>query len=467
MCGVVGVFLFDENLNAYQYILNGITVLQHRGQDSAGIFTCKSNEIYKHKNIGKVNAGFNEDYSKFLIGNYGIGHIRYATTGSLSIKQSQPLYLNGKKQSVSMVHNGNLTNTDNLTDILKENNITIKTTSDTEILLHYFVHLLDKKLDNKIELKEAIFNVIENIMASCKGSYSVIVMITGYGLVAFRDPYGIRPLCFGKQNRFDYAIMSESIGIKSIGFNLVSDVKPGECILVTKNEIHIKICGPNYLKPCLFEFVYFARPESVIDNILVYKARQNMGEALAKNIQTNYAHLLSQIDVVMPVPDSARISALKVAHILKKPYCEGLIKNAYIGRTFIMPNQEERTSKLRLKLNAIDYEFRNKSVLLIDDSIVRGNTSIQIIKLARAAGATQIIFASIAAPIIYPNFYGISIPTSNELVAYNKTNDEIQTIIGADCLIYNSLNDVIESCRKVNNKIGEFETSCFDGKYIK
>jgi amidophosphoribosyltransferase len=475
MCGIFGVVLTDETQNAYQYILNGITILQHRGQDSAGIYTCNGKRTYKYKNIGKVAEVFKKDKSTELIGNCGIGHIRYCTTGNLSIEQAQPLYTN-VPYGISIVHNGNLTDTEILLKILKKNNIHINTDSDSEILLNYFALLLSVGLNKNIELKHAICYAVREIMITCKGSYSVIIMINEFGLVAFRDTHGIRPLCIGKSS-LGNVVSSESVAISSIQFDFVRDVKPRECIIITKNEI----CYKNFdvlfqgtliskqdiktytFKPCLFEYIYFARPESTIDGILVYQARKNMGEALANKIIKDYSNILSEIDVVMPVPDSARISALQASYILQKPYCEGLIKNNYIGRTFIMPNQEQRNKNLKIKLNTIDQEFKGKNVLIIDDSIVRGNTSVQIIKLVRNAGAKMIFFASIAPPVTYPNVYGIAIPTSEELVAYNRTNDEVCKFLGADYLIYNDLNDVIDSCRKINNNISSFETSCFDG----
>ena len=468
MCGVFGVFLSNENINAYQYILNGITVLQHRGQDSAGIYTCKNKRVYGYKNIGKVSEVFKKDKSSLLVGNYGIGHIRYSTTGNLSIEQSQPFYTN-IPYGLSLVHNGNLTNANYLSKILKKNNIHINTESDSDILLNCFALSLTTFLNKNMNLKNSIFCAVKEIMIYCKGSYSVIIMINGFGLVAFRDPYGIRPLCFGKNNS-DYVISSESVGISSIHFHLIRDIKPCECIIITKNEIHNKcfekITEKHIFKPCLFEYIYFARPESIINDILVYQARKNMGQALANKIIRNYSDILPNIDVVMPVPDSARISALQVSYVLKKPYCEGLIKNNYIGRTFIMPDQEQRNKNLKIKLNTIDQEFKDKNVLIIDDSIVRGNTSIQIIKLIKNAGANLIFFASIAPPVIYPNCYGISIPTSEELIAYNNSNDEICNILGANYLIYNDLIDVVNSCQKINEDISCFETSCFDGIYI-
>ena len=461
MCGIFGAFLFDENINAYQFILNGITVLQHRGQDAAGISTSKDNIVFTHKNIGKVEEIFKNPKNINLVGNYGIGHVRYSTTGVLTVEQSQPLYTN-IPFGISIVHNGNLTNADAISSILTSNNIRINSKSDSDVLLNYFGYLFKKSIEKGMKKVDAIFEAVNSVMISCKGSYSAIIMINGFGLVVFRDPNGIRPLCFGK-NDFGYIFSSESVAIDS---NYIRDVAAGECLIIEKNGVLSKSFTNQMAKPCLFEYIYFARPESIVDGILVYQARKNMGDALANNILKKHPDILSEIDVVMPVPDSARISSLRVSYLLNKPYCEGLIKNNYIGRTFIMPNQEQRKKNLKLKLNTIDQEFLNKNVLLVDDSIVRGNTSIQLINLVRNAGAKRIIFASIAPPVIYPNYYGISIPTSNELIANGKTNEEIRNIIGADYLIYNDLNDVLKCCKNINPDISAFETSCFDGTYL-
>lgn len=465
MCGIFGISLFNENSNAFRFILNGITLLQHRGQDAAGISTCKENCIFTHKDIGKVDEVFKNDRSEHLVGNYGIGHVRYSTTGNLSYEHSQPLYTN-IPVGLSIVHNGNLINIDDLLSILNKNNIHINFGSDSEILLNYFALILKKNLKKNFTIEDSIFKTVEDIMTSCKGSFSTIIMINGFGLVVFRDIYGIRPLCFGKNEKLGYAIASESFSLESIDFNLVRDVRAGECILFTKNELNSQNIISQKLRPCLFEYIYFARPESIINGILVYQARKNMGEVLANKIINDYSKLLQEIDVVMPIPDSGRISSLRASYILNKPYCEGLIKNNYIGRTFIMATQELRNKNLKMKLNTINQEFKDKTVLLIDDSIVRGNTSIQLIKLVKKAGAKKIIFASIAPPIIYPNFYGISIPTSKELIAYQKTNKEICEILGADYLIYNNLSDVENSCKCLNSDIDSFEKSCFDGSYI-
>jgi amidophosphoribosyltransferase len=499
MCGIFAAFLSNKKAQAYPYILNGLTVLQHRGQDAAGIHTCDetvSTFPLGHKGVGKVDKVFDSIPPTKFPGNYGIGHVRYCTAGSLSVESAQPL----NNDKISLVHNGNLTNTEDLIQFLNQCNVSCSTQSDSEILLQVFDFVLRMHTGFPILTNTAIFCAVKVIMQLCKGSYSVAVMIQDFGIVAFRDPRGIRPLCIGKRadeftgKRADggYAFASESVALQSVGFDLIGDVLPGECITVTDYGLRREMMLENNplkhqvatlqvatlqvatlpvatLTPCLFEYIYFARPESTIDGILVYQARKNMGEALANKILRDHPDLVAEIDVVMPVPDSARISALRASYILQKPYCEGLIKNAYVGRTFIMPSQQERKKTLKMKLNTIDQEFRDKVVLIIDDSIVRGNTSMQIIEIIRKAGATRIIFASIAPPVRYPNVYGIAIPTESELIASgDRTEEDIAALIGADMVIFNDLQDVVESCNKCNECNGKinpnvrgFEVSCF------
>jgi amidophosphoribosyltransferase len=471
MCGILGIYLHDKNSNAYSYILDGLNVLQHRGQDSAGITTCSNNIFYSHKSNGKVNDIFpkDKDYSKQLIGNIGVGHVRYSTTGSLNVEQCQPLYTNFP-YGLALVHNGNIINTNELNEIMKIEKRHINTSSDSELLLNIFAIKLNKIIENSHNNISAdnFFTIISEIYAIVKGSYSVIIMINGFGLLAFKDPYGIRPLCFGK-NEENYILSSESVALDFLNYKLHREVNAGECILISNNgEMYCKqIIKTPILTPCLFEYIYFARPESVINDILVYEARKIMGEVLALKMRNQYEFISKIIDVVMPIPESSRISALRLAYVLKKPYCEGFIKSSYVGRTFIMPNQQLRKSSIKMKLNTINQEFLNKNVLIVDDSIVRGNTSIELIKMARNAGAKNIYFASIAPPVIYPNYYGISIPTREELVAHNRSIDEITRFIGADYVIYNDLKDIVNYCASLNPKnIQMFETSCFDGNYI-
>jgi amidophosphoribosyltransferase len=472
MCGIIGIYLHDKNSNAYSHILDGLNVLQHRGQDSAGITTCSNNNIfYSHKNNGKVNDVFAKDidYSKQLIGNTGIGHVRYSTTGSLNIEQCQPLYTNFP-YGLSLVHNGNITNTNELNEIMKNAKRHINTTSDSELLLNIFATKLNRIIENndmKVDV-DSFFDIISEIYTIVKGSYSVIIMINGFGLLAFKDPYGIRPLCFGKYEE-NYILSSESVAVDFLNYELERELNAGECIFISNNgeKYCSQIVKNPIISPCLFEYIYFARPESVINGILVYEARKNMGQLLALKMRNQYEFISKTIDVVMPIPESSRISALRLAYVLKKPYCEGFIKSSYVGRTFIMPNQQMRKSSIKMKLNTINQEFSGRNILIVDDSIVRGNTSIELIKMARNAGAKNIYFASIAPPVIYPNYYGISIPTSKELVAYNRTNQEITQFIGADYVIYNDLKDIVNCCSSLNPKnIKKFETSCFDGNYI-
>jgi amidophosphoribosyltransferase len=474
MCGILGIYNSDENTDVYSYLLNGLNVLQHRGQDSAGIYTCKDNIFHYHKDNGKVSEVFNKnfDYSKKLIGNIGIGHVRYSTTGSLNVDQCQPLYINSPFGLV-LVHNGNITNVNELQELMKNEKRHINTISDSELLLNLFAIQLTNKLSkfessDDIKIETLFFDVIYEIYKTVKGSYSVIMMINGFGMLAFKDPYGIRPLCFGKCEK-NIVLSSESVAIDSINYILEREINAGESIFISNkgNFFSKQIIQYPLLTPCLFEYIYFSRPESIINGILVYQARKNMGNILGLKIKTDYESISKEIDVVMPIPESSRISALKISDVLKKPYCEGFIKNSYVGRTFIMPNQKTRQSSIKMKLNTINQEFFNKNILIVDDSIVRGNTSIELIKMARKAGAKKIYFASVAPPVIYPNYYGIAIPTSEELIAYNKSIIEITQILGADNVIYNNLNDVVKSCCSLNPMILKtLETSCFDGIFI-
>jgi amidophosphoribosyltransferase len=369
-----------------------------------------------------------------------------------------------------LVHNGNITNTNELNEIMKNAKRHINTTSDSELLLNIFATKLNRIIENndmKVDV-DSFFDIISEIYTIVKGSYSVIIMINGFGLLAFKDPYGIRPLCFGKYEE-NYILSSESVAVDFLNYELERELNAGECIFISNNgeKYCSQIVKNPIISPCLFEYIYFARPESVINGILVYEARKNMGQLLALKMRNQYEFISKTIDVVMPIPESSRISALRLAYVLKKPYCEGFIKSSYVGRTFIMPNQQMRKSSIKMKLNTINQEFSGRNILIVDDSIVRGNTSIELIKMARNAGAKNIYFASIAPPVIYPNYYGISIPTSKELVAYNRTNQEITQFIGADYVIYNDLKDIVNCCSSLNPKnIKKFETSCFDGNYI-
>lgn len=470
MCGIIGIIHKNESNFVSQFLVDGLTLLQHRGQDSAGIATMQNNHFYIHKNKGVVSDVFDEDNIGELKGNIGIGHVRYSTLKTVEINETQPLYTN-VPYGISLVHNGNLTNTNELLSFMKYRHI--NSNSDSEILLNLFAEELYKQSDSETDFPTKIFHAVKMIMKKCKGGFSVIIMINDIGIVVFRDPYGIRPLCFGKNDFFNnYVFASESVAIDVMeSYSFVRNVYPGECIFINKNcDFYTQIVAEKpILKPCLFEYIYFARPDSIIDYVSVYESRIKMGEKLAYHILEDFKKNNEKIDidVVIPVPETSRISALEIANILKIPYKEGFIKNRYIARTFILQGQEMRKKSLKLKLNTIKSIFKNKNILIVDDSIVRGNTSLQIIQLARNAGAKKIYFSSAAPPVKYTNIYGINIPTTTELIAYNKTNKEIATSLGADMVFYNSLKDVIDSC--MNNNIHspkQFETSCFNGDYI-
>jgi len=473
MCGIIGIIHSNKNKFVNQYLVDGLTILQHRGQDSAGIATIHENHYHAYKNKGTVSEVFDDSIIYELMGHIGIGHVRYSTLETSTILEAQPLYTN-VPYGISLVHNGNLTNTNELSKRMSQRYRHINSVSDSELLLNVFADQFEqtyKTLDNTTEMRTRIFQSVSDIMEICQGGFSGIFMIQRVGLVAFRDPYGMRPLCFGK-TRFseDYMFASESIAmdIHSPEFVLQRDVAPGECIFIDMNcKIQTRIvAATSVLRPCLFEYIYFARPDSVIDGISVYESRVNMGEKLANRILSE--NLLNEIDVVIPVPETSRITALEISSILGIPYKEGFIKNRYIARTFILPGQEVREKSLKLKINTVKSIFENNNVLIVDDSIVRGTTSLQLVQLAKTAGAKNIYFSSAAPPVKYQNIYGINIPTTQELIANNKTPDEIAEILGATRVIYNTLEDVVDACRESSVLTGptQFECSCFDGNYI-
>jgi amidophosphoribosyltransferase len=471
MCGIIGLINVDKNKFVNQALVDGLTVLQHRGQDAAGISTIYKNRYHIYKNKGIVSEVFNQENITELKGNVGIGHVRYSTLETADIFEAQPLYTN-VPYGISLVHNGNITNTDEIMKDMINSNIHINTNSDSELLLNVFADELSRKRISNISAFD-IFDSVRALMRRCKGGFSVILLINRVGLIVFRDPYGIRPLCFGKNDEGDYAIASESVAIDALDqrFKLLRDVTPGECIFINTNcELTAQVVSEKaILKTCLFEYIYFARPDSIIDGVSVYDSRIKMGEKLAKNIIKEFEKNNKEIDidVVIPIPETSRISALEIANILKIPYKEGFIKNRYIARTFILPGQEIRKKTVRMKINTIKSIFEGKNILIVDDSIVRGTTSMQLIQLAKNAGAKKIYFSSAAPPVKYPNMYGINIPTTSELIANNKNNIEIAKIIGADMIFYNDLDDVIESCiNEYTKSPKEFETSCFNGEYI-
>jgi amidophosphoribosyltransferase len=465
MCGIIGI-VSHENVN--QELYDGLTVLQHRGQDAAGIVTCEGQRLFMRKAIGLVRDVFQARHMLRLRGNMGIGHVRYPTAGCFSSAEAQPFYVNSPF-GITLAHNGNLTNAIELKrDLFRADRRHINTDSDSEVLLNVFAHEL--QVQGKMELNQNdIFEAVAAVHRRCRGAYAVVAMITGIGIVGFRDPYGIRPAVIGKRETprgDEYMIASESVAIDSLGFELVRDIAPGEAVFIDlEGRLHTKQCADKPLaSPCIFEHVYFARPDSIMDGISVYRARLRMGETLANKILRVFPN--HDIDVVIPIPDTSRTSALQLSYKLNVLYREGFIKNRYIGRTFIMPGQKQRKKSVRQKLNAIDLEFKGKNVLLVDDSIVRGTTSQQIIQMAREAGANKVYFASAAPPVRYPNVYGIDMPSVNELVGHGRDDQEIAQVIGADWLVYQDLDDLIDAAQRGNPEITRFETSVFNGDYV-
>ena len=466
MCGVVGI-VSNEPVN--QAIYNALTVMQHRGQDAAGIVTWSEEKGLKNrKGNGLVRDVFHNRHMRDMDGTSGIGHIRYPTAGSSNSSEAQPFYVNSP-YGICLAHNGNLTNYEELSELLIcDDRRHLSTNSDSEVLLNVLAHELHIRVNGNLTTQN-VFDAVEALHERCKGGYSVVALIIGFGVVAFRDPNGIRPLVLGERKKSannDYMVASESVALDVLQFSRLRDVEPGECVVI-KNDmsLHCHISSNQATHtPCIFEYVYFARPDSILDGSSVYKARLRMGEQLAGKIVRDFED--HDIDVVIPIPDTSRTAALQVAYHLGVKYREGFIKNRYIGRTFIMPGQEERKKSVRQKLNAISLEFQNKNVLLVDDSIVRGTTSKQIIKLAREAGANKVYFASAAPPVRYPNVYGIDMPAASELIANGRSVEEIQNIIGADKLIYQDLSGLIRSVKHGNLKIEDFDTSCFSGRYV-
>ncbi|THB63600.1 MAG: amidophosphoribosyltransferase [Gammaproteobacteria bacterium] len=465
MCGVIGVLSKDQ---VNQTIYDGLTMLQHRGQDAAGIMTYENGTVHLRKGNGLARNVFHTRHMLALKGTMGIGHVRYPTAGSSSSAEAQPFYVNSP-YGISLAHNGNLTNADELKkDLFLEDLRHINTSSDSEILLNVFAHELARQGKVKISEKE-IFSAVAGVHKRCRGAYAAIAMINDYGIVGFRDKHGIRPICVGKKkvdSGTEYMIASESVALASQGFALMKDIAPGEAVFISHDgEVHIAQCAnETQLSPCIFEFVYFARPDSIIDNISVYKSRLRMGEKMSEKVLREWPD--HDIDVVIPIPDTSRTVAIQLAFHLGVKYREGFIKNRYIGRTFIMPGQKIRKKSVRQKLNPIGLEFKGKNVLLVDDSIVRGTTCEQIIQMAREAGARKVYFASAAPPVKYQNVYGIDMPVPSELIAYNRTVEEIAEAIGADKMIYQDLDGLINAVGYGNKDISCFDTSCFSGEYV-
>ncbi len=467
MCGVIGI---AANTPVNQLLYDGLMVLQHRGQDAAGIVTAEGARFHMHKAPGLARDVFRTRDMRNLLGNIGVAHVRYPTAGSASSSaESQPFYVNSPF-GIVLGHNGNLTNTEELKRALFAEDLRhVNTNSDSEVLLNVLAHELQANgRGGRLDL-DTIFAAVSGVHKRCRGAYAVVALIAGHGLLAFRDPHGIRPLVIGVNENVtppEYMVASESVAIDALGFRILRDVQPGEAVFVDENRrLHSRQCAnAAALNPCIFEYVYLARPDSVMDGISVYKTRLRMGVSLAQKIQREFGHL--KIDVVIPIPDTSRPSALQLANHLGVPYREGFIKNRYIGRTFIMPGQALRRKSVRQKLNAIAEEFKDKNVLLVDDSIVRGTTSREIVQMARDSGAAQVFFASAAPPVRYPNVYGIDMPTRAELLAFGRNDEEIAREIGCDALIYQNIEALVEDVKAENPAIRDFDTSCFDGRYI-
>ncbi len=468
MCGIVGLVGTDS---VNQDIYDALLVLQHRGQDAAGIMTCEKGGLLNLcKDNGFVRDVFNRHEMLSLRGTMGIGHVRYPTAGCASSAEAQPFYVNSP-YGIALAHNGNLTNMNELkADIYKEDLRHLNTNSDSEVLLNVFAHELQQSKKYRLDPQD-VFKAIKGVHRRCRGGYAAIAMIPGFGIVGFRDPHGIRPIIYGRrknQEGFEYMMASESVALSSAGFELIADIAPGEAVFISKEgDVSTQQCANPDIPhtPCIFEYVYFARPDSILDGIFVHKARKRMGQKLAEKILREWPE--HDIDVVIPIPDTSRTSALSLAEVLKISYTEGFIKNRYIGRTFIMPGQKERKKSVRQKLNPIDVEFKNKVVLLVDDSIVRGTTSKEIVQMIRQSGAKKVYFASAAPPVRYPNVYGIDMPSVHEFVAHNRDVDEVCHEIGADKLIYQDLNDLIAAVKKPKkSNIEDFDTSVFDNQYI-
>lgn len=466
MCGLIGM-VGASNVN--QSIYDALTVLQHRGQDAAGIMTFADGNFHQRKSEGLVRDVFRQIHMQRLQGRLGIGHVRYPTAGSSGAALAQPFYVNSP-YGICLAHNGNLTNSEALTRELFQTDLRhLNTDSDSELLLNVFAHEL-QTLGKLNPTEKEVFRAVEGVYRRCNGGYAVVAMIAGYGIVGFRDPNGIRPLVVGQrmdsQGGKEYMFASESVALDVLGFELIRDVAAGEAMFVSaEGELHSHQCADApALRPCIFEHVYFARPDSLMDGISVYKTRLRQGEKLAHKILAEYPD--HDIDVVIPIPDTSRIAAQAIASELGLKFREGLMKNRYIGRTFIMPGQNQRKKSVRQKLNAIELEFMGKNVLLVDDSIVRGTTCRQIIEMAREAGAGKVYFASAAPPVRFPNVYGIDMPSATELIAHGRDVDEICKLIGADWLVFQDLHDLVESSREGNPHVTGYDCSVFNGEYV-
>jgi amidophosphoribosyltransferase len=468
MCGIIGVVAATP---VNQLLYDGLMVLQHRGQDAAGIATAEGNTFHLHKGPGLVRDVFRTRNMRALPGNWGIGHCRYPTAGSaFNFAEAQPFYVNSPF-GITLAHNGNLTNSEELKRQMFEQDLRhVNTNSDSEVLLNVLAHELQANANGPRLDTATIFKAVAGVHRRCRGAYAVVAMISGYGLLAFRDPYGIRPLVVGRnqtvEGPVEYMLASESVALDTLNFQVMRDVAPGEAIFIDLAfQFHAQQCAPApSLSPCIFEYVYFARPDSMLDGVSVYETRLRMGEFLAEKVKKFVP--IEEIDVVIPIPDSSRPSAMQLAQALDVPFREGFVKNRYVGRTFIMPGQSMRRKSVRQKLNTVGQEFKGKRVLLVDDSIVRGTTSREIVEMARAAGALKVYFASASPPVRYPNVYGIDMPTRSELIATGRTGEEIAREIGADALIYQDLEALEESVRVCNPELRQFDAACFNGRYV-
>ncbi|MEI8158585.1 MAG: amidophosphoribosyltransferase [Burkholderiales bacterium] len=463
MCGIVGVV---SQAPVNQLIYDALLLLQHRGQDAAGIVTQQERKFFMHKAKGMVRDVFRTRNMRSLPGNCGLGQVRYPTAGNaFSEEEAQPFYVNAPF-GIVLVHNGNLTNAHALkAELFTTDHRHINTESDSEVLLNVLAHEIERTTRGLPLQPEDLFAAVRKVHRRVKGSYAVIALIAGHGVLAFRDPFGIRPLCMGS-NEGNTLLASESVALEGTGYRFERNVDPGEAVFIDlSGKVHAQQCADHpQLNPCIFEFVYLARPDSVMDNISVYQARLNLGESLAKRVISTVPP--NEIDVVIPIPESSRPSAAQLAQLLGLPYREGFVKNRYVGRTFIMPGQSVRKKSVRQKLNAIASEFKGRNVLLVDDSIVRGTTSKEIVQMARDAGARKVYLASAAPPVRYPNVYGIDMPTSSELVAHDRTVEEIRQIIGCDALIYQDVDGMKKAIGSLNTRIKGFDASCFDGIYV-
>ena len=463
MCGIIGIVATQD---VAPQLYDGLTVLQHRGQDAAGIATADGSHLRVHKGNGLARDVFDAKTMRLLEGRFGIAHCRYPTAGSEGNDEAQPFYVNSP-YGIALSHNGNLVNTDALRrEVFEQDRRNVNTESDSEVLLNVFAHELDMQ---KALTPEAAFRAVEGVNRRAKGGYAVVTAVLGLGLVAFRDPHGIRPLVLGKRNSGagdEYAVASESVALDILGFERMRDVAPGEAVVVTaRGELFTRQCAePAEHAPCIFEFVYFARPDSMMDNVSVHKARMRMGVTLGEKIlRLRPDH---DIDVVIPIPDTSRDSAMEIASVLGLKYREGFVKNRYVGRTFIMPGQGERAKSVRRKLNTIPLEFKDRVVLLVDDSIVRGTTSKQIVQMARDAGARKVYLASAAPPVRHPNVYGIDMPSAEELVAHGRSEEEVEKLLGVDWLVYQDLSDLEAAVAGPKQLISRFDSSCFNGEYV-